>query len=207
MQSGCVLLTKGGCAQGQASSVTKAAGCCLQSKNWLSLAWWCHGGRGRYGSRWVQGQHGLHSQFQVSLGYIDPVSENRKLGLERWLRAVKSTGSSSRGPEFNSQQSHGGSQPSVMGSKCPPQVCPRRTTTYSHKINLKKSKPGVVAHAFNPSTWEAEAGGFLSSRPAWSTKWVPGQPGLHRQTLSRKTKTKTASCLSQEVGARFRDVS
>ena len=28
----------------------------------------------------------------------------------------------------------------------------------------------VVVHAFNPSTWEAEAGGFLSSRPAWSTK-------------------------------------
>jgi hypothetical protein len=37
--------------------------------------------------------------------------------------------------------------------------------------NLKYiNKPGVVAHAFNPSTWEAEAGGFLSSRPAWSTK-------------------------------------
>jgi hypothetical protein len=28
----------------------------------------------------------------------------------------------------------------------------------------------VVAHAFNPSTWEAEEGVFLSSRPAWSTK-------------------------------------
>jgi hypothetical protein len=26
----------------------------------------------------------------------------------------------------------------------------------------------VVAHAFNPSTWEAEAGEFLSSRPTWS---------------------------------------
>jgi hypothetical protein len=44
-----------------------------------------------------------------------------------------------------------------------------------------------VAHAFNPSTREGEAGGFLSSRPAWSTKWVPGQPGLYRETLSRKT--------------------
>jgi hypothetical protein len=31
-------------------------------------------------------------------------------------------------------------------------------------------EPGVVAHAFNPSTRETEAGGFLSSRPAWSTK-------------------------------------
>ena len=31
-------------------------------------------------------------------------------------------------------------------------------------------QPGMVVHAFNPSTREAEAGGFLSSRPAWSTK-------------------------------------
>jgi hypothetical protein len=29
---------------------------------------------------------------------------------------------------------------------------------------------GVVAHAFNSSTWEAEAGGFLSLRPDQSTK-------------------------------------
>jgi hypothetical protein len=52
-------------------------------------------------------------------------------------------------------------------------------------------EPGVVTHAFDPSTWEAEAGGFLSSRPAWSTKWVPGQPGLHRETLSWKTNKQT----------------
>jgi hypothetical protein len=31
-------------------------------------------------------------------------------------------------------------------------------------------EPGVVAHAFNLSTREAEAGGFLSPRPAWSTE-------------------------------------
>jgi hypothetical protein len=31
----------------------------------------------------------------------------------------------------------------------------------------------VVAHAFNPSTWEAEAGGSLSSRPARATQRNP----------------------------------
>jgi hypothetical protein len=37
---------------------------------------------------------------------------------------------------------------------------------------LEKESKGraVVAHAFNPSTFEAEAGRFLSSRPAWSTE-------------------------------------
>jgi hypothetical protein len=39
----------------------------------------------------------------------------------------------------------------------------------AQKNNLLEKSRVVVAHAFNPSTWEAEAGGFLSSRPAWST--------------------------------------
>ena len=47
----------------------------------------------------------------------------------------------------------------------------------------------VMVRAFNPSTWEAEAGRFLSLRPAWSTEWVWGQPGLCRETLLWKTKT------------------
>jgi hypothetical protein len=45
---------------------------------------------------------------------------------------------------------------------------------YVRKKNLlskkKKKSQAVVAHTFDPSTWEAEAGRFLSSRPAWSTE-------------------------------------
>jgi hypothetical protein len=39
-------------------------------------------------------------------------------------------------------------------------------------MNIKKKSFSrvVVAHAFNPSIQEAEAGGFLSSRTAWSTE-------------------------------------
>jgi hypothetical protein len=48
----------------------------------------------------------------------------------------------------------------------------------------------AVAQAFIPSTWEAEAGGFLSSRSAWSMEWVPEQPGVYRETLSQKKKKK-----------------
>ena len=45
------------------------------------------------------------------------------------------------------------------------------------------------AHDFNPSIQEADAGGSLSSGLAWSTEQVPGQPGLHRETLSQENKT------------------
>jgi hypothetical protein len=39
----------------------------------------------------------------------------------------------------------------------------------------------MVAHTFNPSTREAEAGGSLSLRRAWTTESNPEQPGLHRE--------------------------
>jgi hypothetical protein len=64
------------------------------------------------------------------------------------------------------------------------------------------SQLGVVAHSFNPSTQEAEAGIFLSSRPAWSTESVPGQPGLHRETQSleeKKQKTKNKQTKNQKI--------
>jgi hypothetical protein len=42
--------------------------------------------------------------------------KRKKAGGCRDGSTVKSTGCSSRGPEFKSQQAHGGSQPSVSGS-------------------------------------------------------------------------------------------
>ena len=51
-------------------------------------------------------------------------------------------------------------------------------------LKIRKISQVVVAHTFDLSTWEAEAGRSLSLRPAWSTERVPGQPGLHRETLS-----------------------
>ena len=58
--------------------------------------------------------------------------------------------------------------------------------------NKEQESWAVVVLAFNPSTWEAEASGFLSGRPAWSKEWFSGQPGLYRETLSQK-KTKRRS--------------
>jgi hypothetical protein len=57
---------------------------------------------------------------------------------------------------------------------------------------IKNSQPSLalVEHTFNSSTWEAVAGKFLSSRPAWSTECVSGQPELYRETLSQKKKKK-----------------
>ncbi|CAO2614024.1 hypothetical protein LEMLEM_LOCUS16369, partial [Lemmus lemmus] len=40
---------------------------------------------------------------------------SRRAGLERWLRGWR-TNCTSRGPEFNSQQPHGASQPSIIRS-------------------------------------------------------------------------------------------
>jgi hypothetical protein len=46
----------------------------------------------------------------------------------------------------------------------------------------------VVALVFNPSIYEAGAGRSLSSRVAWFTEQVLGQPGLHREILSQNIK-------------------
>jgi hypothetical protein len=51
------------------------------------------------------------------------------------------------------------------------------------------AKQEEAAHTFNFSTQEAEAP--VSSRPAWSTELIPGQPGLFKEeTLSQKQTNK-----------------
>ena len=50
--------------------------------------------------------------------------------------------------------------------------------------------PSMVAHTFNASTQEAEAGGFsVSSRPAWSTQFQVSQSCIS-ETLFQKQKGK-----------------
>jgi hypothetical protein len=76
---------------------------------------------------------------------------------------------------------------------------PAPKCSFNHMDKEEGGGGVVVAHVLNPSTWEAEAGRFLSSK---STEWVPGQPGLHRETLSRKNKTKQKKQnKNQEEGA------
>jgi hypothetical protein len=48
---------------------------------------------------------------------------------------------------------------------------------------------GVVAHAFNPSTWEAKAGGFLSSsQPGLQSEFQDNQGYSEKPCLLKKKK-------------------
>jgi hypothetical protein len=50
----------------------------------------------------------------------------------------------------------------------------------------------VVAHTFNPSTWETEAGGFLSSRPSGlQSEFQDSQGYTEKNCFEKKIKTKT----------------
>jgi hypothetical protein len=52
-------------------------------------------------------------------------------------------------------------------------------------------EPGVVENAFNPSTREAEAGRFLSLRPAYLQSELQDSQGYTEKPCLKKTKTKT----------------
>ena len=83
---------------------------------------------------------------KVSADYISCLKIPR-LGVWRDGSAVKNSDCSSRGPEFNSGQPHGGSQPSVVGSDslfgC---VWRQLQCTHIHKININSLKQSHLCH-------------------------------------------------------------
>lgn len=62
----------------------------------------------------------------------------------------------------------------------------------------------VVAHSINPSTFESEAGGSLTSRPALSIALVLRQPRLHNETLF-KIKKKQQKTTEPEIDTLKKD--
>ena len=50
----------------------------------------------------------------------------------------------------------------------------------------------VLAHAFDPSTWEAEAGGFLSSRTARATQRNPVSKEPPKKNLKKDSRDSPA---------------
>jgi hypothetical protein len=78
------------------------------------------GGRGRKISEFESNLVYRVSSRTARTAQRNPVSgiKKKKEGSECWRDSseVKSTDCSTRGPEFNSQQPHGGSQPYIMGS-------------------------------------------------------------------------------------------
>jgi hypothetical protein len=47
----------------------------------------------------------------------------------------------------------------------------------------------MVVHACNPSTWETRGRQISEFKAVWSTKGVPGQPELIRETVSTNKQT------------------
>lgn len=48
-----------------------------------------------------------------------------------------------------------------------------------------------MVDAFDPRIWQKDVGSFLSLKPAKFTEPIPGQPWIHRETLSLTTPLKT----------------
>jgi hypothetical protein len=60
--------------------------------------------------------------------------------------------------------------------------------SFPQTLYLKNITQDRLWHTFNTSTWEVEAGGYLSLRTVWFTEFVPGHPELHSEILSQKKK-------------------
>ena len=70
-------------------------------------------------------------------------------------------------------------------------LCPKCKDIHIHKRNI--TSWAVVAHAFNPSTWEAEAGEFSEFEPGLQSEFQDSQGHVlknqNKQTNKKQTKT------------------
>jgi hypothetical protein len=112
--------------------------------------------------------------------------EKRRAG-EMTQRLIVLTGCSSRGPEFNSQQPHGGLQPSIMGPDALfwhiGHMCMYRSYTYILKLSWKKKKNycvylwmwvcvlGRTVLSFCPPLWT-----WINQIQTWVTSTLPAKP-------------------------------
>ena len=89
-------------------------------------------------TKWISGLPRLHTE---TLSQKNKTKQNKNKRAREMAQAVKDTDCSSKGPEFNSQQPHGGSRLSVMRSDalfwC---VWRQLQYTHIHKINKSLKK-------------------------------------------------------------------
>ena len=140
----------------------------------------------------VQSHPRLNSEFQFEacLAYVRPCLQKQegRVQLERWLSPLQHLLLLQKTQVWFPAPTWRSSQTFVTAASWDLLPLGLHWHLHSHtyvriiKNKLKKKskqkirskefldKPGVVAHTFNLSTWEAEAGGLLSSRPVWSTE-------------------------------------
>ena len=85
---------------------------------------------------------------------------------------VKGTTSKLRNGREGSEKTRANPVTACQGAVGGSEGSPRSLDLESRRrfVGEERINRAVVVHAFNPSTWEAVAGGSLSLRPAWSTE-------------------------------------
>jgi hypothetical protein len=97
------------------------------SHRWISVS-----SRSAWSTKWVPKNLELYNEI--------PVSKRKVKGWRDGSAVVKSTDCSSEGPEFKSQQPHGGSQLSIMRPDPPLLGCLKTATVYLCIINKSLKK-------------------------------------------------------------------
>jgi hypothetical protein len=125
---------------------------------WEAVAWWVHCCQGLSVS-FFPVPSSLKSKGRTLSPFAQPlatgifIDRSKPNGEGDWRDGTedKGTDCSYRDPEFNSQQLHGSSQPSVMWFHAPLLVCLKTVCTHIHKVNklIKNFKKQLGAGTFN----------------------------------------------------------